>query len=86
MTQTKPPLDQTPNHQFDSEDLTQCQELWGKLAATEGRWGRDWSMAALAAAQRTEISLSAFADTMYNHVQVCVCCVVLCAVVCLWVA
>lgn len=58
------------NTQFDSEDLSQCRDLWGKLATMDGRWGRDWALAALAAAQRTEVSLSNFGDTMYNHVQV----------------
>ncbi|KAI8469254.1 MAG: glutathione synthetase ATP-binding domain-like protein [Monoraphidium minutum] len=54
---------------FDSEDLAQCRDLWGRLAGAEGRWGRDWALAALAAAQRTEISLSSFADTLYGDVQ-----------------
>lgn len=56
--------------QVDSEDLSQCRDLWGRLAGADGRWGRDWALAALAAAQRTEISLSSFADTLYSQVQV----------------
>lgn len=58
------------NGQTDSQDFAQCRDLWAKLASADGRWGRDWALAALAAAQRTELSLAAFADAMYGHVQV----------------
>ena len=59
-----------PYPQVDSVDLTQCRDLWGRLAGAGGRWERDCALAALAAAQRTEISLSSFADTLYSEVQV----------------
>ena len=33
------------------------------------RWSREWGLRALAAAQRVQLGLSAFADTMYGLVQ-----------------
>lgn len=59
--------------QFDSADFDDCRDAWARLAAAgdaDGRWGREWALAALAVAQRTELSLSAFADAMYADVQV----------------
>jgi alpha-glucan,water dikinase len=56
--------------QSESEDLEQCNRLWGRLQSAEGRWGREWGLVALAAAQRLEVSLAAFADDMVGHVQV----------------
>eukprot|EP00798_Chlamydomonas_sp_ICE-L_P020028 gene20028-26744_t len=52
----------------DSEDLRQCLNTWDSLNSQE-RWGPEWSMQALAAVQRTELSLAAFMDTMYNQIQ-----------------
>jgi hypothetical protein len=37
---------------------------------SDGRWSKDWSLTALAAVQRVELSLAAFADQMCSQVQV----------------
>ncbi|KAK9803518.1 hypothetical protein WJX73_002149 [Symbiochloris irregularis] len=49
---------------FDSEDFSQCQSLWEKVKAEE-RWSKEWGIRALAAVQRTSVSLAAFGDRMY---------------------
>lgn len=46
----------------------QCLAYWEKVKGAE-RWGPEWSLRALAAAQRVQLSLSAFADNIYNLVQ-----------------
>lgn len=48
--------------------LVQCLAYWEKVKGAE-RWGPDWSLRALAAAQRVQLSLSAFADNIYRLVQ-----------------
>jgi len=46
----------------------QCLAYWDKIKGAE-RWGPDWSLRALAAAQRVQLTLSAFADNIYTLVQ-----------------
>ena len=46
----------------------QCLAYWSKIKEAE-RWGPEWSLQALAAAQRVQLSLSAFADNIYSLVQ-----------------
>ena len=46
----------------------QCLAYWNKIKGAE-RWGPEWSVQALAAAQRVQLSLSAFADNIYGLVQ-----------------
>lgn len=46
----------------------QCLAYWEKVKGAE-RWGPDWSLRSLAAAQRVQLSLSAFADNIYRLVQ-----------------
>ncbi|KAF8071284.1 R1 [Scenedesmus sp. PABB004] len=53
----------------ESYELQQCGRLWGRIAGSGERWGRDWGLQALAAAQRVELSLAAYADEMVCHVQ-----------------
>lgn len=48
--------------------LMQCLAYWNKIKGAE-RWGPEWSLQALAAAQRVQLSLSAFADNIYSLVQ-----------------
>lgn len=48
--------------------LLQCLAYWNKIKGAE-RWGSEWSLQALAAAQRVQLSLSAFADNIYGLVQ-----------------
>ena len=48
--------------------LLQCLAYWDRIKGAE-RWGPDWSLRALAAAQRVQLSLSAFADNIYGLVQ-----------------
>ena len=48
--------------------LMQCLAYWSKIKGAE-RWGPEWSLQALAAAQRVQLSLSAFADNIYSLVQ-----------------
>ncbi|DBB11157.1 TPA: Phosphoglucan, water dikinase, chloroplastic [Trebouxia sp. C0006] len=52
----------------ESQDFGQCLAYWEKVKGAE-RWGPEWSLRALAAAQRVQLSLSAFADNIYNLVQ-----------------
>jgi hypothetical protein len=55
--------------------MAQCARLWGRIAGwADGRWGPEFSLVALAAVQRIECSLAAFADTMVSQVQVGLCC------------
>ena len=56
----------TSSNQFDG--LMQCLAYWNKIKGAE-RWGPEWSLQALAAAQRVQLSLSAFADNIYSLVQ-----------------
>ena len=46
----------------------QCLALWERVAA-EDRWNKAWGIKAIAAAQRLTISLSHFADTLYELTQ-----------------
>lgn len=46
----------------------QCLAYWDRIKGAE-RWSPDWSLRALAAAQRVQLSLSAFADNIYGLVQ-----------------
>ncbi len=47
----------------------QCRALWERVRGEE-RWSKSWAMRALAAVQRLELSLGAFADSLYNLTQV----------------
>ena len=49
--------------------LAQCQALWHRVRVEE-RWGKGWALQALAAVQRLELSLGAFADSLYSLTQV----------------
>ena len=49
--------------------LAQCQALWDRVKGQE-RWGKGWALQALAAVQRLELSLGAFADSLYSLTQV----------------
>lgn len=49
--------------------LAQCQALWDRVLGQE-RWGKGWALQALAAVQRLELSLGAFADSLYSLTQV----------------
>ena len=49
--------------------LAQCQALWDRVRGEE-RWGKGWALQALAAVQRLELSLGAFADSLYSLTQV----------------
>lgn len=62
--------------QCESEELDQCLALWRRLK-DEPRWEADWVLKALAASQRTALSLSAHCDGIYNVVQVGLCLFVL---------
>ncbi|BDA48979.1 Alpha-glucan water dikinase, chloroplastic [Coccomyxa sp. Obi] len=53
---------------IDSEDLRQCRELWEGVKGGE-RWSKAWAMRAHAAAQRLELSLGAYADSLYSLTQ-----------------
>lgn len=55
---------------LDDEELRQCGNWWQSLRSRD-RWGPEWSLEALAAAQRTELSLAALMDTVYSQVQPC---------------
>ena len=48
--------------------MVQCLAYWSKIKGAEW-WGPEWSLQALAAAQRVQLSLSAFADNIYSLVQ-----------------
>lgn len=54
----------------DDLELQQCLALWESLKGQE-RWGSEWSLLALAAVQRSQLSLAAFMDTMYSQVSTC---------------
>ena len=54
----------------DNQDLDQARDLWCKLGAAGDRWSEGWMLQALAATQRTELTLAAYADHMYQDVQV----------------
>ena len=47
----------------------QCRALWDRVRGQE-RWGKAWAVQALAAVQRLELSLGAFADSLYSLTQV----------------
>lgn len=49
--------------------LVQCRDLWEGVKGGE-RWSKDWAMRAHAAAQRLELSLGAYADSLYSLTQV----------------
>lgn len=53
----------------DVPEIAQCARLWGRVRGADGRWNQDWSLTALAAVQRVELSLAAFADKMCSQVQ-----------------
>lgn len=42
----------------------QCQALWDRVKG-EQRWSKEWGTRALAAVQRTSVSLAAFGDRLY---------------------
>ena len=48
--------------------VLQCLAYWERVKGGE-QWGPEWSLRALAAAQRVQLSLSAFADNIYGLVQ-----------------
>lgn len=52
--------------------LPQCRDLWDKVREGE-RWTKGWAMRAHAAAQRLELSLGAYADSLYSLTQVPFC-------------
>ncbi|KAL3153549.1 Phosphoglucan, water dikinase, chloroplastic [Trebouxia sp. C0009 RCD-2024] len=52
----------------ESQDFGQCLAYWDKIKGAE-RWGPEWSLQALAAAQRVQLSLGAFGDNIYSLVQ-----------------
>ena len=49
--------------------LVQCRDLWEGVKGGE-RWSKTWAMRAHAAAQRLELSLGAYADSLYSLTQV----------------
>ncbi len=49
--------------------LVQCRDLWEGVKGGE-RWSKAWAMRAHAAAQRLELSLGAYADSLYSLTQV----------------
>lgn len=57
------------------EDLAQCNALWGRLLSEHGgdagaRWAnKEWAQAALAAIERTQLSLAAHCDSVLSLVQ-----------------
>ena len=51
-----------------SYGLLQCLAYWDKIKGAE-RWGPEWSLRALAATQRVQLSLGAFGDNIYSLVQ-----------------
>lgn len=53
----------------DLADLRCCLHQWQALSGRGNKWDREWALAALAAAERTQLALSAFMDTIYNQVQ-----------------
>jgi alpha-glucan,water dikinase len=53
----------------EAPEIAQCARLWGRVKNSDGRWSKDWSLTALAAVQRVELSLAAFADQMCSQVQ-----------------
>ncbi|GLC52406.1 Phosphoglucan, water dikinase, chloroplastic [Pleodorina starrii] len=62
----------------EEEDLLQCGALWERLRSGGGsghpplpgeRWGREWALAALAAAERLQLSVAAHMDRLYGLVQ-----------------
>lgn len=50
-------------------DLRACLNQWDQLMSRPVKWDREWGLAALAAAERTQLALSAHMDTLYNQVQ-----------------
>ncbi|GLI71457.1 hypothetical protein VaNZ11_016678, partial [Volvox africanus] len=62
---------------YDDEDLNQCAALWERLRSHGSgspplpgeRWAGQWSLAALAAAERLELSVAAHMDKLYGMVQ-----------------
>ncbi|EFJ40001.1 hypothetical protein VOLCADRAFT_120077 [Volvox carteri f. nagariensis] len=67
---------------YEDEDMAQCGTLWERVrqrgpGAVQGsggplpgeRWGREWAVAALAAAERVELSVAAHMDKLYGLVQ-----------------
>ncbi|KAK9807043.1 hypothetical protein WJX72_011773 [[Myrmecia] bisecta] len=52
----------------ESLELAQAWSQWEKVKSEE-RWTPEWGLKALAATQRIELSLSAFADSIYSLVQ-----------------
>ncbi|KAA6428767.1 MAG: carbohydrate-binding module family 45 protein [Trebouxia sp. A1-2] len=62
-------IERTDKSSLSGDDLLEmCLAYWEKVKGAE-RWGPEWSLRALAAAQRVQLSLSAFADNIYNLVQ-----------------
>jgi len=53
----------------ESDDLGKCLAQWDALASSSERWSQDWSLRALAAVQRTQLSLAAFGDSIYTQCQ-----------------
>ncbi len=46
----------------------QCAALWQRVAGEE-RWGKEWGLKAVAATQRLNLSLAAFADRIQSLTQ-----------------
>lgn len=59
----------TTRNQGESVELEQCTGLWDRLKGQE-RWGPEWTLRALAACQRTSLSLGSYGDMIYGLVQV----------------
>lgn len=56
----------------DNEEIRQCLSLWELLKSDAGggkKWSPEWSLVALAAVQRTELTLAATMDKIYSRVQ-----------------
>ncbi|GFH21271.1 glutathione synthetase ATP-binding domain-like protein [Haematococcus lacustris] len=54
----------------DEPELRQAEEQWAWVRTQPAaRWGPDWSLAALAALQRTQLSLAAHMDSLHSLVR-----------------
>lgn len=60
----------SPKSQADDPDLALAGEQWEwvKSGGPGQRWSREWALAALAAAQRVELTLAAHMDAIYSQV------------------
>ncbi|KAL4424419.1 hypothetical protein ABPG77_005662 [Micractinium sp. CCAP 211/92] len=57
----------------ESEELRQCMALWRRVQEGAGgdRWGRDWSLLAMAAADNTALCLEHYCDSIFRLTQPC---------------